>query len=77
MVISEKGKKITIKTEAASSSTEPFEKWPIEHTEDASKRKYEVVGMDIKMEYEEMDTEEEESESEEADRRRIRYVSSV
>ena len=61
-VLSEKGKKITIKTEVASSSTKPFKEQPIEHTEEASKRKYEVIGMDIETEYEEMDTEEEESE---------------
>ena len=40
----------------------PFEKQPVEHEEEASKRKYEVIGTDIEMEYEEMDTEEEESE---------------
>ena len=54
-----KGKKINIKTEAALSSMKPFEKWPIEHEEEASKRKYEVIGTDIETEYEEMDTEEE------------------
>ena len=61
-VISKKGKKVTIKTEATSSSTRPFKEWPIEYAEEASTRKYEVVGTDIEMEYEEMDTEEEESE---------------
>ena len=61
-VLSEKGKKIVIKTEAASTSTKPFKGWPIEHVEEASKRKYEVIGTDIETEYEEMDTEEEESE---------------
>ena len=61
IVISEKGKKITVKTEAASTSIKPFKKRPVEYTEEASKRKYEVVGMDIAMEYEEMNTEEEES----------------
>ena len=40
----------------------PFEKQPVEHEEEASKRRYEVIGMDIETEYEEMDTEEEESE---------------
>ena len=58
----ERGKKISIKTEAALSSMKPLEKLPVEHEEEASKRKYEVIGMDIEMEYEEMDTEEEESE---------------
>ena len=62
VVLSEKGRKISIKTEAASSSMKPFEKWPVEHEEEASKRKYEVIGTDIETEYEEMDTEEEEHE---------------
>ena len=31
----------------------------MEHVEEASKRKYEVIGTDIEMEYEEMGTEEE------------------
>ena len=62
VVFSEKAKKISIKTEAASSSMKPFEKWPVEHEEEASKRKYEVIGTNIETEYEEMDTEEEESE---------------
>ena len=61
VVLSEKGK-ISIKTEVASSLMKPFEKWPVEHEEEASKRRYEVIGMDIETEYEEMDTEEEESE---------------
>ena len=58
VVLSEKGK-ISIKTEIASSSMKPFEKRPVEHEEEASKRKYEVIGTDIETEYEEMDTEEE------------------
>ena len=62
VVLSEKGKKISIKTEVASSSMKPFEEWPVEHEEEASKRKYEVVGTDIETEYEDMDMEEEESE---------------
>ena len=61
VVLSEKGKKISIKTEAASSSMKPFEEQPVEHEEEASRRKYEVIGTDIETEYEEMDTEEEES----------------
>ena len=40
VVLSEKGKKISIKTEVALSSMKPFKKWPIEHAEEASKRKY-------------------------------------
>ena len=31
VVLSEKGKKISIKTEVASSSMKPFKKWPVEH----------------------------------------------
>ena len=62
VVLSEKGRKISIKTEVASSSMKPFEERPIEHEEEASKRKYEVIGTDIETEYEEMDTEEEEHE---------------
>ena len=62
VVLSEKGKEICIKTEAASSSMKPFENRPVEHEEEASKRKYEVIGTDIEMEYEEMDTEDEERE---------------
>ena len=62
VVLSEKGKEISIKTEVASSSIKPFEGRPVEHEEEASKRKYEVIGTDIEMEYEEMDTEVEERE---------------
>ena len=62
VVLSEKGRKISIKTEVASSSMKPFEKWPVEHEEEASRRKCEVIGTNIETEYEEMDTEEEESE---------------
>ena len=54
--------KISIKPEVALSSMKPFEKQPVEHEEEASKRRYEVIGTDIETEYEEMDTEEEESE---------------
>ena len=60
VVLSEKGREISIKTEVASSSMKPFEEWPVEYEEEASKRKYEVIGTDIETEYEEMDTEEEE-----------------
>ena len=60
VVLSEKGRMISIKTEVSSSSMKPFEEWPVEHEEEASKRKYEVIGTDIETEYEEMDTEEEE-----------------
>ena len=62
VVLSEKGKEISIKTKVALSSMKPFEDRPIEHEEEASKRKYEVIGTDIEMEYEEMDTEDEEHE---------------
>ena len=60
VVLSEKGKEISIKTEATSSSMKPFEEQPVEHEEEASKRKYEVIGTDIETEYEDMDTEEKE-----------------
>ena len=60
VVLSEKGREISIKTEVASSSMKPFEEQPVEYEEEASKRKYEVIGTDIETEYEEMDTEEEE-----------------
>ena len=62
VVLSEKGKEISIKTEAASSSMKPFEEQPVEHEEIASRRKYEVIGTDIETEYEEMDSEDEEHE---------------
>ena len=62
VVFSEKGKEISIKTEAASSSMKPFEEQPVEYEEEASKRKYEVIGTDIETEYEDMDTEDEEHE---------------
>ena len=61
IVLSEKGKEIGIETEVTSSSVEPFEDRLLEH-EEASKGKYEVIGTDIEMEYEEMDTEDEERE---------------
>ena len=65
VVLSEKGKEISIKTEVASSSMKPFEEQPVdheEHEEEASRRKYEVIGTNIETEYEEMDTEDEECE---------------
>ena len=40
----------------------PFDRQPVEHEEEASKRKYEVIGTNIETEYEEMDMVEEESE---------------
>ena len=60
VVLSKKGREISIKTEVASSSMKPFEERPVEHEEEASKRKYEVIGTDIEREYKDMDTEEEE-----------------
>ena len=62
IVLSEKGKEIGIETEVTSSSVEPFEDRLLEHEEEASKGKYEVIGTDIETEYEEMDTEDEEHE---------------
>ena len=46
----------------ASSPMKPFEEQPVEHEEEALKRKYEVIGTDIETEYEEMHTEEEDHE---------------
>ena len=62
VVLSEKGKEIGIETEVTSSSVEPFGDRLLEHEEEASKGKYEVIGTDIETEYEEMDTEDEEHE---------------
>ena len=59
VALSEKGKEISMKTEAASSSMKPFEERPVEYEEEASRRKYEVIGTNIETEYEDMDTEEE------------------
>ena len=50
VVVSEKGKEISIKTEAASNSMKPFEERPVEYEEEASKRNYEVIGTDIETE---------------------------
>ena len=72
-----KEKRSGIKTEMASSSMKPFEDRPIEHKEEASKRKYEVIGTDIEMEYEEMDTEDEEHEVEKVNQRTIRDIPSI
>ena len=62
VVLSEKGKEISIETGVASSSMKPFEDQSIEHEEEVSKGKYEIIGTDIETEYEEMDTEDEERE---------------
>ena len=62
VILSEKGKEIGIETEVASSSIKPYEDRSIEHEEEASQGKYEVIGTDIETEYEEMDTEDEECE---------------
>ena len=59
VVLSGKGRKISIKTKVVSGSMKPFGKWPVEYEEEASKRKYEVISTDIETEYEEMDMEEE------------------
>ena len=72
-----KERRSALKTEAALSLMTPFEKQPVEHEEEASKRKYEVIGTNIEMEYEEMDTEEEESEVRKINKRRIRNVPTV
>ena len=62
VVLSERGIEISIETEVALSSMKPFEDQSIEHEEEASKGKYEIIGTDIETEYEEMDTEDEERE---------------
>ena len=62
LVLSKNGREISIKTEVALSSMEPFEEQPVEHEEEALRRNYEVIGTDIEMEYEDMDTEDEECE---------------
>ena len=77
VVLSEKGREISIKTEAASSSMKPFEEQPVEYEEEASKRKYEVIGTDIETEYEDMDTEDEEREVKKINQRRIRDISPI
>ena len=77
VVLSEKGRDISIKTEVASSSMKPFEKWSVEYEEEASRRKYEVIGTDIETEYEEMDTEDEENEVRKINQRRIRDIPSI
>ena len=63
VVLSENGKEISIKTEVAFKFNETMLRInSIEHEEEASKGKYEVIGTDIETEYEEMDTEDEERE---------------
>ena len=76
VVLSEKGKKISIKTEVALSSMKPFEKQPVEH-EEALKRRYEVIGTDIETEYEKMDTEEEESEVRKLTKEELEITSNI
>ena len=48
VVLSEKGKKISIKTGAASSSMKPFEKQPVEHEEEASKENMKSLALILK-----------------------------
>ena len=62
VVLSGKGRETSIETGVASSSVRPFEGRSMEHEEEASKGKYEVIGTDTETEYEEMDTEDEERE---------------
>ena len=50
-VLSNKGKEITIKSEIATSSKELFKECPTEMIEEASKRKFKVIGTDIESEY--------------------------
>ena len=76
VVLSEKGRKISIKTDAASSPMKPFEERPVGH-EEALKRKYEVIGTNIETEYEEMRYWRRRTWSEKINQRRIRNVSSI
>ena len=59
-VMSEKGTKIIIKSEAAGLSTKPFKERTPEKFEEASRREYELIGTNMETEYEEIDTAEEE-----------------
>ena len=77
VVLSEKGKEINIETEVTSSSMKPIEDRLLEHEEETSKGKYEVIGTDIETEYEEMDTEDEEREVRKINKRRIRNIPSI
>ena len=61
-VLSENGKKVTIKSEVATSSKMPFKECPVEMTGKASKRKFEVIGTDTETEYKDLDTAAEEEE---------------
>ena len=77
VVLSEKGKEISIETEVTSSSVKSFENRLIEHEEETSKGKYEVIGTDIEMEYEEMDTEDEEREVRKLTKEELEIYSSI
>ena len=50
--VSEKGTKITVKTEAMGSTSKSFKERPIEKLDEVSNREYEIVRMDIEPEYE-------------------------
>ena len=63
VVLSGEGGEIGIEAEAASGSMGPFEEWPVEHEEEASRGKCEVVGANIETECEEMDAGAEEQQS--------------
>ena len=59
-VMSEKGMKIIIKSEASGPSTKLFKERTSEKFEEASRSEYELIGTDMETEYEEIDTAEEE-----------------
>ena len=59
MMTSQKGTKIVVKSEIVGTSSKSFKDRPMEKTEEASRREYEVIGMDIEPEYDDLDTEEE------------------
>ena len=78
VVLSEKGRKISIKTEAASSSMKPFEEQPVEHEEGSLKKKiWSYWHWYWDRIWREMDTEEEESKVRKLTQRRIKDVSSI
>ena len=76
-VLSEKGKKITIKSEVATSLKMPFKEHPVETTEEASKRKFEVIGTDIKTEYKDFNTAAEEEEVGKLNKKKGRFLNNT
>ena len=48
VVLSEKGREISIKTEVASSSMKPFEEQPVEYEEEALRRNMKLLALILK-----------------------------